>query len=208
MLCSTRWTRVLPLTIALTAAAPLSGCFGKFALTDAVYTFNKEGVSSDFIVQELLFLAMVIVPVYEIALFVDAIILNPIELFTGSNPVADKGRSESQVVALGEGAELTLTHTRLGLEIVRTVEGLSTTWLLTPGADGLMLLDTKGEVVAETRRLDEGGFEMRDGDGRLLARPGVQMLADLQETWRAEGSAGLAQMAWQLPMVSEAVVAR
>ena len=192
MLRSARWTRVLPLTIALTLVVPLSGCFGRFALTNVIYDFNKDGVSDNFIVQELLFLAMLIVPVYEVGLFVDAIILNPIEIFTGTNPIAGHPKAgESRVVDLGEGDTLTVTQMADGLHLERLYDGKLTGFILTNGPGGMVLSDGDGETLAATRRLVDGGFEVLDGDGRLLARPGHSFLADLEDVWLQQGSAGL-----------------
>jgi hypothetical protein len=63
-----------------------SSCFGSFSLTKKVYTFNK-GVGDKF-VNELVFLALNIIPVYDIAVFADAVVFNTIEFWTGSNPIA------------------------------------------------------------------------------------------------------------------------
>ena len=77
----------------LAVAALLSGsilftsCIGSFGLTGKVYSWNKN---QEKWVDELLFLALCIVPVYEVSLFIDAVVLNTIEFWTGSNPVAFK----------------------------------------------------------------------------------------------------------------------
>lgn len=63
-----------------------TGCFGEFSLTRKVYEFNQN-VGGKF-VNELVFLAFCIIPVYEAATFVDAVILNSIEFWTGSNPLS------------------------------------------------------------------------------------------------------------------------
>jgi len=84
----TRRNRFIQTTAMLTLLAflPLvtTGCFGRFELTRKVYKFNKE--VSDKWVQELVFLVFAFVPVYAIATFVDAIVVNSIEFWTGKNP--------------------------------------------------------------------------------------------------------------------------
>jgi len=64
----------------------MTGCVGSFALTNKVLDWNK-GLGNKF-VQEIVFLGFHIIPVYPITIFGDAIILNLIEFWTGSNPVA------------------------------------------------------------------------------------------------------------------------
>lgn len=66
----------------------ITSCYGKFALTKKVYEFNNS--MGDKFVKEAVFLAFVIIPVYEVAAFVDAIVLNLVEFWTGNNPLSLK----------------------------------------------------------------------------------------------------------------------
>lgn len=63
-----------------------SSCIGSFSLTKKLYTWNN-GVGDKF-VNELVFLACNIIPVYPVCVGVDAIVLNTIEFWTGSSPMA------------------------------------------------------------------------------------------------------------------------
>ncbi len=63
-----------------------TSCIGSFGLTNKLYGWNKS-VGSKF-VNELVFFAMVVIPVYEVTMFVDGIVLNSIEFWSGNNPVA------------------------------------------------------------------------------------------------------------------------
>jgi hypothetical protein len=76
------------LALALTALALVggSGCFGSFNLVRKVYGFNK-GVSTNKFAREFVFLAFNIVPVYGAAGFVDAVVVNTVEFWSGKNPV-------------------------------------------------------------------------------------------------------------------------
>lgn len=88
-----------------------SGCFGEFALVRKVYTWNQDVSGSKF-VQTLLFYAMNIIPVYGIAAFVDVIILNLIEFWSGSNPLAmNEGDYEMQLVNV-KGVEYKMEATK------------------------------------------------------------------------------------------------
>lgn len=88
-LSSFRRTAVLTLTAA--ALAGTSACFGSFNLTRKVYGFNK-GVSNDKFVRELVFLAFNFVPVYGAAGFIDAVVVNTVEFWTGKNPIQMSSR--------------------------------------------------------------------------------------------------------------------
>jgi len=62
-----------------------SSCIGSFNLTNKLLTWNK-GIDSKF-VNELVFIAFHIVPVYEIAVLADILVINSIEFWSGNNPV-------------------------------------------------------------------------------------------------------------------------
>lgn len=66
-----------------------SSCIGSFGLTNKLLTWNRS-IDSKF-VNELVFVAFWIVPVYEISALADILVINSIEFWSGSNPVADVG---------------------------------------------------------------------------------------------------------------------
>lgn len=66
-----------------------SSCVGSFGLFNRVAKWN-QGVSNKF-VNELVFLALNIIPVYGVCYIADALVLNSIEFWTGSNPMASVG---------------------------------------------------------------------------------------------------------------------
>ena len=71
----------------LSGSVLLSSCIGSFGLWNSLKDWN-QGVSNKF-VNELIFLAFHIVPVYEIAYLADALVLNSIEFWSGSNPTGE-----------------------------------------------------------------------------------------------------------------------
>ena len=78
----------LTLAIAITLACSMtfSSCIGSFALTNKVLSWNKQ-IGSKF-VNELVFVAFWILPVYEISAIADVLVINTIEFWLGSNPVS------------------------------------------------------------------------------------------------------------------------
>lgn len=62
-----------------------SSCIGKYALTNKILAWNKQ-VGNKF-VNEFVFVAFWILPVYELAIIADTLIINSIEFWSGSNPV-------------------------------------------------------------------------------------------------------------------------
>lgn len=74
---------------AIASSIMFSSCIGSFGLTNKLLTWNR-GIDSKF-VNELVFVAFWIVPVYEISALADLLVINSIEFWSGSNPVADVG---------------------------------------------------------------------------------------------------------------------
>lgn len=81
------------LTVALIctvcASMTLPSCIGSFSLTNKLLSWNNQ-VGGKF-VNELVFFAFWILPVYEVSGLADLLVLNSIEFWSGSNPVA-KGK--------------------------------------------------------------------------------------------------------------------
>jgi hypothetical protein len=84
----------------------LTGCYGSFALTKKVYEFN--GSMGNKFVNEAVFLAFCIIPVYEVSAFVDAIVLNLVEFWTGSNPLA-LHQGDNNINIKGKNVKVNLT---------------------------------------------------------------------------------------------------
>ena len=97
----------------LTATIVLSSCIGSFRLTNNIKDWN-EGLGNKF-VNELVFIALHIVPVYEIAMLVDGVVLNSIEFWTGNNLVAEPG--ETKIVKNSQGQEVQVTALENGYTI-------------------------------------------------------------------------------------------
>lgn len=62
-----------------------SSCIGSFSLTNKLLRWNEQ-VNNKF-VNELVFFAFWILPVYEVSAIADLLVLNSIEFWSGTNPV-------------------------------------------------------------------------------------------------------------------------
>lgn len=76
--------------ITLTTAAIVSGilfssCIGSFSLSNKVLAWNQT-IDNKF-VNEIVFVALWIVPVYELSMLADVLVINSIEFWSGENPV-------------------------------------------------------------------------------------------------------------------------
>ena len=82
-------SKIAVASILLCGSMLFSSCIGSFGLWNQLKGWN-ENLSNKF-VNEIVFLAFHIVPVYEVSYLVDVLVLNSIEFWSGSNPLADVG---------------------------------------------------------------------------------------------------------------------
>lgn len=79
-------TITVAMALCLSAAMLMPSCIGSFALTNKVLDWNRQ-VGNKF-VNELVFFAFWILPVYEVTGLADLLVINSIEFWSGSNPMA------------------------------------------------------------------------------------------------------------------------
>jgi hypothetical protein len=103
----------------LSVTLVLTSCIGSFNLTNKVKSWN-EGLGNKF-VNELVFIGMHIIPVYPITLFVDGIVLNSIEFWTGSAPIS-KSDNGTKIVKNSKGEDVMITSSAEGYTISNGVE--------------------------------------------------------------------------------------
>lgn len=80
------------LVLTLAGSMMFSSCIGSFQLSNKVLAWNKQ-VGNKF-VNELVFFAFWILPVYEITTISDLVVLNSIEFWSGRSPI----RAETKVI--------------------------------------------------------------------------------------------------------------
>ncbi len=119
--------KYLSVAVILTVAASLvsTSCIGSFSLTNKLLSWNQT-VGNKF-VNELVFFAFWILPVYEVSGLADLLVLNSIEFWSGENPVA-KGKkviegNDGRYLVECDGKGYTITamndNTSVRLEIGR-----------------------------------------------------------------------------------------
>lgn len=102
----------MTLVCALLAGSLLfTSCIGSFKMWNGLKDWN-QGVGDKF-VNELVFIALHIVPVYEIAYLADLVVLNTIEFWSGSNPMASNEVKEIK----GENGEYLVKSNNNGYTI-------------------------------------------------------------------------------------------
>ena len=82
---------VLSTALAAFLFSTMTSCMGSFALTRNLYSWNDQ-VSNKFI-NEVIFVAFWILPVYEVCGIADLLVLNSIEFWSGDNPMTASTKS-------------------------------------------------------------------------------------------------------------------
>jgi hypothetical protein len=75
---------------ALTLSLLTASCLGPNNAFNSIHNWNARVTDSDAL-KEVLFLGMVIIPVYPITLLGDYLIFNTIDYWGGENPISDPG---------------------------------------------------------------------------------------------------------------------
>jgi hypothetical protein len=138
-----------------------TGCFGEFALTRKAYVWHDGVTDSKFVKSLLLWIPMGFV--YSITAFVDVVILNLIEFWSGSNPLSMvEGEHEIQLATIKgvdyriEATKDTFTTTQLSGEQAGEVRVMkfdrnSMTWVYSDSKvceqPVMGFLDAEGENV-------------------------------------------------------------
>lgn len=150
MRSATRWARRLVAAAVLIGFLPLatSGCYGRFELTRKVYRFNGS-ISHDKWIEWLAFLVLVIVPIYGIAVFVDAIVANSLEFWTGRNPIlAREGATRVVRAEDGSVAVMTLRADRSIAVVVTSPDGRQQEFSLVRESDAVAAFAPDGALLA------------------------------------------------------------
>ena len=103
------------IVIALASSTMFSSCIGSFALTNNVLSWNQE-VSNKF-VNAVIFTAFCILPVYEITVLADALVINTIEFWSGTNPI----EASTQIID-GKDAKYQIDRNKYGYTITNLAD--------------------------------------------------------------------------------------
>ncbi|EJX09155.1 hypothetical protein, membrane [gut metagenome] len=106
--------------VVLCSCLLFSSCVGSFGLFNRLNSWNNS-IGNKF-VNELVFLAFNIVPVYGVAYLADALVINSIEFWSGSNPMANVGDVKK---VKGENGNYLVTTLENGYSIAKEGETAS-----------------------------------------------------------------------------------
>ena len=143
-----------------------TGCIGNFGLSAKVREFNLD-VSKDRWGREIVFVVLYVVPVYPFAGFLDILVFNSIEFWTGTNPI--NGSASVTPIAMDEwttedGTKVTmkgLPDNSIDVNVVKP-NGETRFFNMTRTEEGVTARDEAGNVIVST-----AGLPMDELEGHL-----------------------------------------
>lgn len=145
-------------------------CYGRFVLTGKIYNWN--GSMGNKFVKSILMWVLLIIPVYEVCALIDFVVLNTLEFWTGSNPLAmSPNDKEIQIVEnSGRTFELTATQNRFDIKVLKGEEaGKSIALVFNTNEQAWYMQNEKGTFkVAEVSPEDQAKVKLFHPDGQSL----------------------------------------
>ena len=123
--------RLIPVALIAAISIPVfTSCIGSFALTNKLLSWNKSIGSK--IVNELVFIGFWILPVYEVSALADILVINSIEFWSGSNPMASGKKvidgQDGRYIVECDGKGYTITSENDGSEVRLDFDMAQQTW--------------------------------------------------------------------------------
>lgn len=160
---------IIATVVALSASMMMQSCIGSFALFNKVKNWNDH--VGDKFVNELVFAAMWILPVYELSFVADLFILNTIEFWSGSNPAL----AQTQVID-GKDAQYLVASNENGYTITN-MKTKQVTRFDFNAQDNSWSLVNNGQEVKLFNFVDDTHVNILTRDGNYttveLSQPGV-----------------------------------
>lgn len=120
---------------ALAGSMLFSSCIGSFSLSSKLLAWNQQ-IGPKF-VNELVFFAFWVLPVYEVSCLADLLVLNSIEFWSGSNPVAQGTRiiegNDGKYLVNCDGNGYTIVSCNDGSQVRLDFDAEEKTWSATAG---------------------------------------------------------------------------
>ena len=150
---------IVAAVVALSASMMMQSCIGSFALFNKVKNWNEH--VGDKFVNEIVFVAMWVLPVYELCFMADLFILNSIEFWSGTNPAL---ASNDVKVVDGKDAQYLVARSEAGYTITNMTTNQVTRFNFN-AEDNSWSLENNGEEVKLFTFVDDTHVDVINRDG-------------------------------------------
>ena len=174
--------RLIPVALIAAISIPVfTSCIGSFALTNKLLSWNKSIGSK--IVNELVFIGFWILPVYEVSALADILVINSIEFWSGSNPMASGKKvidgQDGRYIVECDGKGYTITSENDGSEVRLDFDMAQQTWSVAMPS---------GENMEFMTFVDGSHVKMPTADGKGMI---VELSDDVLLAYRAQADNSL-----------------
>ena len=167
------------LVVALLLCFTVTGCTGTFSLTKKVYNFHRS--QPDKWGDELFFLGCVLLPIYGISTFADAIIFNSIEFWTGDNPVTStSSKKTSKLIKQGD-KEALVSFNPQSKQVTIASDG--STVVLEKAGPMILAKNEKGDVLYSTMANDKGEINVYDQNLQMVKTYSPSEVTSMKEKY-------------------------
>lgn len=172
------------LVLLLCASFTTTSCIGSFSLTNKLLSWNNQ-IGGKF-VNELVFFAFWILPVYEVSGLADILVLNSIEFWSGSNPVAFKGQQvieghDGKYLVECDGKGYTVTSQNDGSVVRLDFTEDNQTWSVTAGDQTFPLMTFVDETHVKLPAADGQWTVVETSEAGLYAYQQMATAANLAQ---------------------------
>jgi len=149
-----------------------AGCYGSMKLTKRLYKWN--GSVGDKWANSAVAWVITIIPVYQVGVFIDIVVFNTIEFYTGKNPLAFSSSKETQKIVQTKGKTYTVVLGNNKVTISETAgpdAGQMVSIVYNPD-NGTWVLDGAGKsvVVASFDPSPAGSLSLYGANGAVTMR--------------------------------------
>ncbi|WP_372754947.1 DUF3332 domain-containing protein [Labilibaculum sp.] len=144
-----------------------TGCYGPFRLTKNLHEWNST--VGDKFINALVFFAFIVIPVYQVAIFIDGVVLNTIEFWTGDNPVTMGDHDKDVQIVQKDGNKYRITATKNKFHIEQ-IKG-----------------ENKGETAELIFNPENNSWSLKDGNKELRKLVDLNMEANLIHIYKPNG---------------------
>lgn len=165
--------RLIPVALVAAISIPVfTSCIGSFALTNKLLSWNRSIGSK--IVNELVFIGFWILPVYEVSALADVLVINSIEFWSGSNPMASGKKvidgQDGRYIVECDGKGFTITSENDGSEVRLDFDMAQQTWSVAmPSGESMEFMTFVDDSHVKMPTADGKGIVVELSDDGLLA---------------------------------------
>lgn len=167
---------VLSVAAILALSITTNSCIGNFAMTNKLLAWNRS--IDNKLVNELVFFAFLIVPVYPVSSFIDLVVLNSIEFWSGTSPLA-----HTKKVIKGNDSNYLVESDSKGYTLTRLVDGTVTRLNYNQEEASWSIMDKDGGEFTFLEFVDDMHVKVPAANGEMQL---VELSQDGLYAFRAE----------------------